>query len=221
MVISIFSTYPSKVWLICRDLAGCFLQACEDHDLVKVKACIELGLSVNILSKDKKKSGEEFARNFLAISIYNKGCGLLLRGITQNCWSFFLVSQTSTWTSPPLEVEPGPNTGQFSCRWELTPETWDSLSPPYRPVSSATITLCGDFVRWKISTATSWTTTATPPCCSQCGITMLREAILLDIFIFQPTGLPVHFENPSHQLFERYQATYHCWGGGDTQDSEC
>ena len=47
-----------KFDIICRDLAGCFLQACEDHDLVKVKACIELGLSVNILSKDKKKSGE-------------------------------------------------------------------------------------------------------------------------------------------------------------------
>ena len=50
---------PTKSFtFISRDLEGCFLQACEDHDLVKAKACLELGLSVNILSKDKKKSGE-------------------------------------------------------------------------------------------------------------------------------------------------------------------
>ena len=31
---------------------------------MKVKACIELGLSVNILSKDKKKSGERICSEF-------------------------------------------------------------------------------------------------------------------------------------------------------------
>ena len=42
------------------DLSSHFILACDEGNLAKVRACIELGVDVNTFSKDMKKSGPNF-----------------------------------------------------------------------------------------------------------------------------------------------------------------
>ena len=42
------------------DLSSHFISACDEGNLAKVRACMELGVDVNTFSKDKKKSGPTF-----------------------------------------------------------------------------------------------------------------------------------------------------------------